>query len=789
MHAPSHGGHIIGLNTAPDKHPGGWQWALPHIVLGLFLVALFALFWVLQRHEQDVQRSTLQRDIRWAEQSIRQRLLDDQVFLGQLARALAEGNLPFAEFRARAGEYVALNPELIHVVWVDADQVVRWVAPFETTMWNNGERLSQVEQTLVFQRAHELEGPAYGEPTSAAGGASLFEVHVPVRRNRTSVGTMVGVYAASGLVQYRMPAWLLEKYSLALEFGNKTLGGGPEGGPQPGMSEVVELVPPGNGVRLRVGAFAAESGLARNLLMALVTGLAMLVVWSFWSLRNRILERRRAEEALRAESAFRKAMEESLVTGLRAIDLDGRIIYANSAFCRMLGLSPEQLVGQRPPFPYWPPEEHDRLAHNLNRTLAGEVPANGFEVRIMRANGERFDARFYVSPLIDANGRQTGWMASINDITEPLRARAELQAAHERFVTVLDELHSAVHVADAHSGGILYANRAFLTLFGADAVGRDCWQVTACCHPGAQALLHDPRTLSAADVPCELFDGEVHNGDNERWYRVHDRAIKWVDGRVVRMVIGTDITEHKQIQDMTQRQQERLEQTARLISMGEMASSLAHELNQPLSAIANYSMGCVNRLRSGSYNAEDLLAAMQKASFQAERAGKIIRRMRDFVRKSEPHRAQVVLAEIVDEALGFAEIEARKAGTEIRVDIAPDLPPVHADKIMIEQVLLNLVKNGIEAMATTPRDRRRLTVSAHRNGGQHVEVEVSDRGHGITGEQADKLFSPFYTTKPQGMGMGLNICRSIVEYHHGRMWALPNPGGGSIFRFTLPLQE
>jgi hypothetical protein len=789
MHVPTHAGHIIGLNTSPDSHAGGWRWALPHVVLGLFLVALFALFWVLQRHEQEAQRSNLQRDLRWAEQSIRQRLLDDQVFLSQLAGGLAEGTLSAARFHTRASEYVAQNPELIQVVWVDADQMVRWVAPFETTLWNNGERLSQVEQTVAFQRAHQLEGPVYGEPTSAAAGASLFEVHVPVRRNRTSAGTVVGVYAASNLVHHRMPSWLLEKYRLALESGDRILSGGPEIGQEPGLSEVVDLVPPGNGIRLRMGAFSAESALARNLLMALVTGLALLVVWSFWSLRNRVLERRRAEQALHAESAFRKAMEESLVTGLRAIDLDGRIIYANSAFCRMVGLKPDQLIGCGPPFPYWPPEEHERLAQNLNLTLAGQVPEGGFEVRIMSAGGERFDARFYVSPLIDANGRQTGWMASINDITEPVRVRAELQAAHERFVTVLDGLHSAVHVADAHSDEILYANRAFLSLFGADAVGRDCWQVTACCHPGAQALLHDPRTLNSADLPCELFDDDVHNVDNDRWYRIHDRAIKWVDGRVVRMVIGTDITEHKQIQDMTQRQQERLEQTARLISMGEMASSLAHELNQPLAAIANYSMGCVNRLRSGSYNVDDLLAAMQKATFQAERAGKIIRRMRDFVRKSEPHRAEVVLADIVDEALGFAEIEARKAGTEIRVEVSPSLPPVHADRIMIEQVLLNLVKNGIEAMATTPRERRQLTVSAHRNGGQHVEVEVRDRGHGITAEQAEKLFSPFYTTKPQGMGMGLNICRSIIEFHRGRLWALPNPEGGSIFRFTLPLQE
>jgi C4-dicarboxylate-specific signal transduction histidine kinase len=221
--------------------------------------------------------------------------------------------------------------------------------------------------------------------------------------------------------------------------------------------------------------------------------------------------------------------------------------------------------------------------------------------------------------------------------------------------------------------------------------------------------------------------------------------------------------------------------------MGEMASSLAHELNQPLSAIANYNMGCVNRLQANDYRPEELLAAMQKASVQAERAGKIIRRVRDFVKKSEPNRGAVQIAEVIDEVIGFAEIEARKAGVRIGVSVPPDLPAAYADKIMIEQVVLNLVKNGVEAMHGTPRSARELTISARANGKDFIEVNVADRGCGVTAEQGERLFAPFYTTKAEGMGMGLNICRSIIEFHHGRLWTVANPGGGSVFSFTLPV--
>lgn len=506
-----------------------------------------------------------------------------------------------------------------------------------------------------------------------------------------------------------------------------------------------------------------------------------------YAVAHDITGRKAGEDALRAESAFRKAMEESVITGMRAIDLSGRIIYVNSAFCRLVGFSQEELVGAEPPFPYWPEEDLEICQKNLDVTLSGQAPASGFEMRIRRRDGVRLDARFYLSPLIDLTGKQTGWMASVTDITEPKRVREALEEAQQRLEAVLDGLEAAVFVADVRSDEILFANRAFKKIFGFDAVGRTVRGV-AVPQPDGGDYLVNLRALDVNDLPVELFDGEVQNPLSGRWYHVRERATSWVDARVVRMGIATDITDRKQIAESSQQQAERLQHTSRLITMGEMASTLAHELNQPLSAIANYCMGCVTRIQSGRFKEEDLLSAMQKASFQAERAGKIIRRVREFVKKSEPRRGAVRLEEVLDDAIGFAAIDVRRLGGRIELDIAADLPMVHADRIMVEQVVINLVKNGLDAMSALPRNERVLTVRARLQSARLVEVSVIDRGHGISEEEVGQLFTPFYSTKAEGMGMGLNICRSIIEFHEGRLTVAPNPDGGTIFTFTLPTE-
>jgi PAS domain S-box-containing protein len=455
----------------------------------------------------------------------------------------------------------------------------------------------------------------------------------------------------------------------------------------------------------------------------------------------------------------------------------------------MTGFDESELVGVAPPYPYWPPEEFERLQNNIDTALAGRAPASGFEMRIMRKSGERFDVRLYFSPLIDAGRKQIGWIASMNDITEPKRIRVELERAHERFATVIDGLDTAVHVADALNGEILFANRAFQHIFGFDTVGRDSALVTAACRPPPEALNRDPANLDAADLPCELFDGEIQHALSGHWYHLHERAIRWVDGRTVRVQIAADITDKKHIDEVNLQQQKRLEQTSRLITMGEMASSLAHELNQPLSAIANYCAGCIKRMQAGNYKFEDLLSAMQKASDQAERAGKIIRRMRDMVKKSDPNRQPIALAELLDEARAFADIEAQRTGTQIVVDLPENLPKIVVDRIMIEQVLLNLIKNGIESMHETPYNRRLLTISTRRSDERLLQVDIADNGHGLAEGDVEKIFAPFYTTKQEGMGIGLAICRSIIEFHQGHLWVEARPEGGTVFRFTVPIEE
>lgn len=498
-----------------------------------------------------------------------------------------------------------------------------------------------------------------------------------------------------------------------------------------------------------------------------------------YAVAHDITDRKEGEQALASAYAFRKAMEDSILTGMRASDLEGRITYVNQAFCRMVGLPEAELIGRLPPFPYWAPEAEEIDRRCLERTLEGTAPASGMEALFRRANGERFDARVYASPLIDAQGRQTGWMASINDVTEQKRSREALRASHERFVAVLDGLDAAVTVADLDAGNLLYANRAARRTFGCEPE-----QNQTCASPWQ--VLHEMVAPDAGDAE-QAIDTELQHPANGCWYHLRARAIKWVDGRSVRMEVATDITEHKLAEEMSRQQLERLQRTSRLITMGEMASTLAHELNQPLAAIANYSMGCVSRLRSASFNREELLRTMQKATAQAERAGQIIRRVRDFVRKSEPQKNLVAVAEIIEEAASVAEGAAHKRGARIVLDLRADLPQVLADRIMIEQVLLNLVRNGLDAMEQAPPNLRRLTLTAEpAPDPSMVMVSVVDRGHGVREEAMAKLFEPFYTTKAEGMGMGLNICRSIIELHQGRLWVEANPQGGSVFRFTLP---
>lgn len=230
----------------------------------------------------------------------------------------------------------------------------------------------------------------------------------------------------------------------------------------------------------------------------------------------------------------------------------------------------------------------------------------------------------------------------------------------------------------------------------------------------------------------------------------------------------------------------RLEQSSRLITVGELATSLAHELNQPLATITNYCRGCVMLLEQGKADPQDLLDPMRKATEQALRATQIITRIRTYLRRSEPNLDSQDLQAIIAETVELAELDTQSQGMAIVHEHCADLPSIRADRIMLQQVVLNLIRNGIAAMQGHASPGQPLIISSTRMGG-FVETRVLDRGPGVAPAHEDKIFTPFFTTKPDGMGMGLNICRSIIEFHGGRLWASANPAGGAIFHFTLPI--
>ena len=359
--------------------------------------------------------------------------------------------------------------------------------------------------------------------------------------------------------------------------------------------------------------------------------------------------------------------------------------------------------------------------------------------------------------------------------------------ATERLEAVLDGLDAAVYAVDTRTDETLFANRAFRSLLGWDPTGRVLrGQVVPFPERGDYRV--DPRGVGEDEAPCELFDGDLLQPRSGRWYRVRELAMRWADGRIVRLGIATDITDYKKTAEIARQQEERAARTARLITMGEMASMLAHEINQPLAAIANYCNGCLARIDAGA-DAGELAPVIRKAASQAERAGKIIQGIREFVKKREPQRAPVSINAIFEMALAFVELDAQRRRIRLVVEVAPGLPQVLADHILIEQVVLNLVRNGFDAMKDSAGDDRMLVVRARLADENCVEVAVIDRGCGIAEADVERLFQPFFTTKNEGMGMGLSICPSIIEFHHGHLDVQYNPEGGTIFVFTLPVEK
>jgi two-component system sensor histidine kinase DctS len=642
-------------SSNPLPHRTAFQ-VMPVVAMALLVMLLAVLLWLLHRNELEDEQLSLIKDILWVEQNLHFHVTTDTEKLQQLAAEIGQKSLEGPALRAQARALIANNPEVERIDLRDATgRLTQSVPPSE-------EADDEARWGQTFALARSVGRPVFGPPFRRNGRGRVVEVHVPVFHAGRFSGMVVGNLSLDGLLTHQVPWWFAGRYKLEIVDEDGTTVAAKSRLPlsDPGPSHSVRFDPPGQGLSLVATVYRSESHLARNTLAAAIVALAVLAASSYWAMRRHIRRRLAAEQALRSEHAFRKAMEDSLTVGMRARDLKGRITYVNPAFCRMVGWNAEELVGSVPPMVYWVPEDIERTYEMHQKVMRGDAPPDGFEIAFRRKNGERFQALVYEAPLIESDGRHTGWMASV-----------------------------------------------------------------------------------------------------------------------------VDVTERKRTEDLARQQQDKLQRTARLVTMGEMASTLAHELNQPLSAIASYGTGCLNKLETGNWRVEEITAALTKLGVQARRAGQIIRRVHDFVRKSEPKLAPCPINELVENTVGFIGAEARKRAVRIAVEPSPERPQVLADRILVEQVVLNLVRNAMEAMNQAPRSAREVEVFIQADDDE-VLVRVIDHGPGIAPEVAEQLFTPFFTTKDEGMGMGLNICRSIIEFHRGRLWFEPNPEGGAVFQFTLP---
>jgi PAS domain S-box-containing protein len=790
---------------------------VPLAAVLLFLAAIIASFGYLRLEEIDREHEAVKRDVEYTQQRLRLRLLERQEQLMRIARDISNGDLDLDEFHLRAESLVNQYPDLERLSWIDERRRIKGSYATASLQPNLrqvlGDTLRLGETQNIYNLARELQQPVYSQRPATSSGAPLLQLHIPLVDKTKFVGVVLAEYSVDGLYRYGVPSEVSARYAVSLLDDKGARLAGTSVPPRNAATSLLPWVNPvnefevpvspvGNGLILRAQAYRTSLGVIGSGLFWLVGVLSMMTTWMLIANWRHTRRRQQAQQALVSETNFRRAMENSMPTGMRAMDLQGRITYVNAAFCKMTGWRESELVGRTAPFPYWPDTDHETLTKMLGEELAGKTTLGGVQMRVKRPDKTLFDARLYVSPLIDARGTQTGWMTSMTDITEPNRIREQLSSSFERFTTVLEALDASISVAPLGSDEILFANKLYRLWFGGKATGH--LALVAQAGIPARPLTDESmdQVDSFAGLPTNVLpdaeseNAEVYLRELGLWLEVRTRYLSWVDGRLAQMVIATDITSRRLAEQQAAAQADRAQNASRLITMGEMASSVAHELNQPLTAINNYCHGMVSRIKSQQITEQDLLGALEKTARQAQRAGQIIQRIRSFVKRSEPNRAWSTVTDMIDEAVELAEIEMRRRNVRLTRQVALRLPMLLVDPILIEQVLINLLKNAAESVDAAQRPtamrKAELRVLQRRlDGIDVVEFSVLDSGNGLAPEVLERLYEAFYSTKTDGMGIGLNLCRSIVESHQGRMRAENLYNGadltGCCFSFWLPV--
>jgi two-component system sensor kinase FixL len=490
--------------------------------------------------------------------------------------------------------------------------------------------------------------------------------------------------------------------------------------------------------------------------------------------------------ALTDHGALFDVLTSTAADGIIVIDEKANILFYNEACRKLFQYTAAEVLARNVnmlmPEPYR--AEHDSYVSRYRKTGEARIIGIGREVKGRRKDGTVFP--MYLSVGEGIIGAKRTFVGIVHDLTA-IRAEEERRTQADRHLAQIVESSDDVILSKSLDGTVRTWNAAAEHIFGytaAEVVGKPISVIIpADLQPEEEEIL---QKIRAGDSIHHYETTRLCKDGRKITVSLSVSPIRDSSGNIIgASKIARDVTEQRQTEQHAAKLQAELAHVARINAVSQLSSALAHELNQPLTAIMNYVSAAKLRWAQAGGDSNDKGASLlDRAIAQAERAGAIIQRLRAFLEKREPHRVEQDLNTVLQEAIALGFVGSSNDGIVLKLDLAPDLPAVHVDKIQIEQVIVNLLRNAAEAMKDSVR--RELSVASYRAGSKLIEVAIMDTGPGIPDSIAERLFEPFVTTKEKGMGVGLSISRTIVEAHGGRIWMVPNPSGGTIFKMQLP---